>query len=155
VEVICPTGDRFPYTHLDLNLEDGRRSHFRRVSEGTGYADAVYRHEETSSEFYGAQIEWNGNGWTLTFRDGRRITFPEAYNAKNCAQGAPTEISSADNHRIELRRDSQSNLQQIISPSGRTITMRYDGDRVIYLTDDAGNIRSQRKRHCIAAKYVS
>jgi hypothetical protein len=41
---ICPTGDRFPYTHLDVNLEDGRQIHFGRVSAGTGYADAAHDH---------------------------------------------------------------------------------------------------------------
>src|SRR5690348_3941170 len=34
---ICPTGTRFPYTYVDLNLEDGRQIHFSRISKGTGY----------------------------------------------------------------------------------------------------------------------
>ncbi len=138
---ICPTGRRFPYEYMDLNLEDGRQIHFRRVSEGTGYADAIFRHEETTSEFYGAQIAWNGNGWTLNFQDGRRILFPEAYHAKNCAQGAPTEISDAEAHRIELRRDDLRNLERVTSPSGHTITFKYDGDRIIQATDDTGRVR--------------
>jgi len=79
---ICPTRTRFPYI-LDLNLEDGRQIHFPRISSGTGYADAVYRHDETLSEFYGAQIAWNGDGWTLDFVDHRKFIFPEAYNAKS------------------------------------------------------------------------
>ena len=54
---ICPTGTRFPYTYMDLNLEDGRQIHFRRISQGTGYADAVFEHDETSSEFYGAFVK--------------------------------------------------------------------------------------------------
>ena len=52
---ICPTGTRFPYTYMDLNLEDGRQIHFGRISKGTGYADAVFRRAETSSEFHGAR----------------------------------------------------------------------------------------------------
>ena len=48
---ICPTMTRFPYTYADLNLEDGRQIHFRRISKGTGFADAVFRHDETASEF--------------------------------------------------------------------------------------------------------
>ena len=57
---IWPTGSRFPYTYIDLNLEEGRQMHFRRVSKGSGYADAVFRHEETSSEFYRSThcVEW-------------------------------------------------------------------------------------------------
>jgi Cytochrome oxidase complex assembly protein 1/Domain of unknown function (DUF6531) len=66
---VCPTGTRNPYTYLDLNLEDGRQIRFPRISKGTSYADAVYRHNETASEFYGAQIAWNGNGWNLDFKD--------------------------------------------------------------------------------------
>lgn len=139
---ICPTGTRFPYTYMDLNLEDDRQIHFRRISKGTGYADAVYRHDETSSEFYGAQIAWNGNGWTLDFRDSRRFLFPEAYNAKTYAQGAAFEMQEADGHRTELRRNKRRNLEQLMSSSGRTITFKYDAsDRIIEAADDTGNAR--------------
>jgi len=139
---ICPTGTRFPYTYMDLNLEDGRQIHFPRISKGTGYADAVFRHGQTSSEFYGAQIAWNGDGWTLKLRDGRRWLFPEAYYSKTFAQGAAFEMQAADGHRIQLKRDKQRKLEQLISPSGHTITFEYDGaDRIIEATDDAGNVR--------------
>jgi YD repeat-containing protein len=138
----CPTGTRFPYTYMDLNLEDARQIHFRRISKGTGYADAVFRHDGTSSEFYGAQIAWNGNGWTLDFRDGRRFLFPEAYNSKTFAQGAPFEMRDADGHRIQLKRDKQRKLERLVSPSGHTINFKYDGtDRIIEATDDASNVR--------------
>jgi YD repeat-containing protein len=139
---ICPTGTRFPYTYMDLNLEDGRPIHFRKISKGTGYADSVFRHDETSSEFYGAQIAWNGNGWTLDFRDGWHFLFPEAYYAKNYAQGAPYEMRDANGHRLQLKRDKERNLEQLISPSGRTITFTYDGaGRIVEATDDAGSVR--------------
>jgi YD repeat-containing protein len=139
---ICPTGSRFPYTYMDLNLEDGRQIHFLRVSKGTSYEDAVFRHSETSSEFYGAQVAWNGNGWTLTFRDHGQVVFPESYYAKNCAQGAPIEIRDGGGHGIQLQRDKSRNLQQLISPSGRTITFKYDDlDRIIEADDSVGNIR--------------
>jgi YD repeat-containing protein len=139
---VCPTGTRFPYTYMDLNLEDGRQIHFPRISKGTGYADAVFRHGQTSSEFYGAQIAWNGDGWTLNFRDGRHWLFPEAYYSKTFAQGAPFEMQAADGHRIQLKRDRQRKLKQLISLSGHTITFEYDGaDRIIEATDDAGNVR--------------
>jgi YD repeat-containing protein len=139
---ICPTGSRFPYTHMDLNLEDGRQVRFRRISKGTGYADAVFRHDGTSSEFYGAQVAWNGNGWTLKFRDGRQIIFPDSYYAKNCAQGAPVEIRDESGHSIQLKRNAVRNLQQLISPSGHTISFTYDNlDRIVEADDDAGHIR--------------
>jgi YD repeat-containing protein len=139
---VCPTGSRFPYGYMDLNLEDGRQIHFLRVSKGTGYEDAVFRHSETSSEFYGAQVAWNGNGWTLTFRDRGQVVFPDSYYAKNCAQGAPFEIRDGEGHRVQLQRDKSRNLQQLISPSGRRISFKYDDlDRIIEADDGAGNIR--------------
>jgi YD repeat-containing protein len=139
---ICPTGTRNPYTYMDLNLEGDRWVHLRRISKGTGYADAVFRHEETSSEFYGAQVAWNGNGWTLDFRDGRTFLFPEAYAATNGAQGAPTEMANADGHRIQLKRNKVRNLEELLSPGGHTITFKYDSaDRIAEADDDAGHIR--------------
>jgi YD repeat-containing protein len=139
---VCPTGTRFPYTYMDLNLEDGRQIHFRRVSKGTGFADAVFRHEQTSSEFYGAQIAWNGNGWTLSFHDGRQFLFPDAYHGKNFAQGAPYEMQAIGRRRILLKRDEKRNLQQLMSPSGYTITLKYDGsDRIIEARDYEGHVR--------------
>ena len=127
---------------MNLNLEDDWRIYFPRISKGTGFKDAVYRHDQTSSEFYGAQVAWNGNGWVLTFRDGRRVLFPESYYGKTYAQGAPIEMQDANGHRIQLKRDWGRNLEKLISPSGRTITFKYDDvKRIIEATDDAGNIR--------------
>ena len=139
---ICPTGDHFPYTYTDLNLEDGSAVHMARISKGTGYADAVFRHDRTSSEFFGAQTAWNGNGWTLTFRDGRRFYFPDSYNATSCAQGAPTLMEDGKGNHVELKRDQKRNLQELISPSGHTIVFKYDSsDRIVEARDDAGNVR--------------
>jgi YD repeat-containing protein len=139
---ICPTGTRWPYTYTDLNLEDFYQVHMRRISKGTGYADAVFRHEETSSEFYGAQVAWNGNGWTLDFRDGRKFYFPEAYAAKNYAQGAATEMVDAQGHRIDLKRSKVRNLDELRSPGGHSIRFQYDqADRIVEAADDAGHVR--------------
>lgn len=139
---ICPTGTRRPYTHMDLNLEDFYQVHMVRISQGTGYADAVFRHEESSSEFYGAQTGWNGNGWTLKFQDGRRFYFPEAYQAKTYAQGAATEMDDASGHRIQLKRSQSRNLEELVSPGGHTIKFKYDlADRIVETADDAGNVR--------------
>ncbi len=139
---ICPTGTRFPYTYMDLVLDDSRKIHFARVSKGTGYADAVFRHADTSSEFYAAQITWNGDGWTLEFRDGRRVLFPEAYNGKTFAQGAPVEMQDGKGHRIRFKRDKERRLEQLSEPPGHTISFKYDeADRIVEAMDDAGNTR--------------
>jgi YD repeat-containing protein len=100
----------------------------------------VFRHDESSSEFYGARIAWNG--WTLDFRDVAQFLFPEAYNAKTHAPGAPFEMKDAAGRRIRLKRDERRNLEQLISSSGRTIRFKYDGsDRIVEAADDNGNIR--------------
>ncbi len=139
---IAPTGSRNPYTFLLLNLEDGNTIHYSRISMGTGYADAIYRHDETSSEFYGSQVAWNGDGWTLRFTNGAEILFPESYNAKNLAQGAPVEMRDGQGHRIQLIRDSERNLTELISPSGYRLTFKYDGSaRIIEARDTSGNAR--------------
>jgi len=140
---ICPTGTRFPYTYMDLNLEDGRQMYFPRISKGTGYADAVFRHGNTASEFYGAQIAWNGDGWTLNFSDHRQIIFPEAYYSKNYAQGAAWEMRDGQGHSIHLKRDAARNLQELVSPSGHVIRFKYDGAaRITEAEDDTGNTRT-------------
>jgi Domain of unknown function (DUF6531) len=139
---ISPTGPRFPYSSIDMNLEDNREVHFDRISKGTGYADAVHEHHATSSEFYGARIWWNGNGWTLHFLDGRVDVFPEAYWAQSYAQGAATEMQDAAGHRIVLQRDRHRNLERLVSPSGHAINFTYDlSDQIIEAWDDVGNFR--------------
>jgi YD repeat-containing protein len=139
---VAPTGTRRPYTYQDFNLEDGYQVHMPRISKGTDYADAVFRHGDTSSEFFGAQDSWNGDGWTLAFRDGRKMYFPEAYNAGSLAQCAATQIVDAQSHRIQLKRDNKRNLNELISPGGHKIEFQYDvADRIIEAEDDAGEIR--------------
>ena len=138
----CPTGTRNPYTYMDLTLGDFQYVHMLRISKGTGYADAVFRHSDTSSDFYAAQVRWNGDGWTLSMRDGSRVYFPESYNAKNCAQGAPTRIVDGAGHKIELKRDKVRNLEELVSSTGHWIKFKYDrSDRIIEAEDDAGNVR--------------
>jgi len=139
---ICPTGTRFPYTYMTLNLEDNRGIYLPRISKGTRYEDAVFRNGNAGSEFYDARISWNGNGWTMNFRDGWQFLFPEAYYSKSYAQGAPTEMRDEHGNRIQLKRDRVRNLQQLISPSGRTITFKYDpSNRIVEAEDNTGHIR--------------
>ena len=151
---ICPMGTRNPYTFMDVCLEDGNPVHFDRISKGTGYADAVYEHTATSSEFYKSRFWWNGSGWTLRFADASMFLFPESYNGKSFAQGAPFEMRNATGDRIRLKRDEERNLRSLISPSGRKIDFQYDaasriteasddqGNRVVYSYDPAGRLLS-------------
>lgn len=137
---IAPLGSRNPYTYQMIALEDGDFIYFDRISKGTGYADAVFQHTETSTRFYKAVTSWNGNGWTTKLADGSEIHFPESYNAKNLAQGAAMEILDARGNRLALHRDGQRNLQEIATPHGHTIKFTYDDlSRITKVEDDKAN----------------
>lgn len=137
---IAPLGSRNPYTFQMIVLEDGDFLYFDRISKGTGYADAVFQHTETSTRFYKATTSWNGNGWTTRLADGSETRFPESYNGKNMAQGAPTEMIDAKGNRLELQRDPQRNLQEIRTPHGHWIRFGYDDQsRIKRAEDDAGH----------------
>ena len=137
---IAPIGSRDPYTFQMIVLEDGDFLYFDRISKGSGYTNAVYRHAETSTGFYKALHRWNGSGWTTQLTDGSEILFPESYNAKNLAQGAPIEMRNAKGDRLELHRDGSRNLEQITTPHGHWIRFRYDGlSRITQAEDDAGH----------------
>lgn len=136
---IAPLGTRNPYTEVEVVLSDGNFLHYSRISKGTGYADAVYAHAETSSSFFRSTIGWNGAGWTLTKADGSIIHFPESYSAKTLAQGAATDMIDPLGNTIELRRDTRRNLTEIHTPHGRYIRLKYDdGDRIVHAEDDRG-----------------
>jgi YD repeat-containing protein len=136
---IAPLGSRNPYTYQMLALEDGDLLYFDRISKGTGYADAVFQHTETSTRFYKATTSWNGNGWTTKLADGSEIRFPESYNAKNLAQGASTEMRDATGNKLELQRDPQRNLREILTPHGHWIKLAYDDEaRITHAEDDSG-----------------
>ncbi len=132
-------GTRFPYTYMTSVLEDGDYLFFPRVSKGTGYADAIYQHTETSTSFYKAVITWNGNGWTLFREDGSVILFPESYSSTNAAQGAPYAIRNSGGDTLSLIRVRNRNLKEIQTPHKHWIRFKYDGQsRIIRAEDDQG-----------------
>jgi len=136
---VAPLGTRNPYTEMSLALEDGDFLHFNRISQGTSYADAVYLHTDTSTRFYKATIAWNGDGWTLKLTDGSEMRFPEAYLSKNMAQGAAIEMRDAGGSKLQLLRDPDRNLKEILTPHGRWIKFVYDDQaRITRAEDDSG-----------------
>lgn len=140
---VFPVGSRFPYTYLDLNLEDGESVHFDRISRGTGYTDAIYEHRATSSkEFFGARIRWNVDWWDLSLPDGSTLVFPEAYTARTYSQGAVTEIRRASGQRIKVSRSYNGNIKNVTSSSGHRIDFTYDNSgRIVEVRDDLGGDR--------------
>jgi len=137
---IAPIGTRNPYTYQTIVLEDADFLYFDRISKGTGYADSVFQHTETSTRFYKATTRWEGHGWTMKLADGSEILFPESYNARNLAQGAPYEIHDSKGNVLKLDRDPQRNLKQITTPHGHWIRFTYDNSaRITRAEDDAGH----------------
>src|SRR5437764_7626440 len=137
---IVPVGTRNPYTYQMILLEDGDFLYFDRISKGTGYADAVFRHTETSTRFYKATHQWSGAvGWKTTLADGSEIHFPESYSATNMAQGAPFEMIDSKGNKLELHRDRLRNLQEIVTPHGQRIKFTYDHSRIVRAEADKGH----------------
>ena len=137
---IAPLGSRFPYTFQMIVLEDGDFLYFDRISKGTSYSDAVYRHTETTTNFYKALQQWNGYGWTTKLADGSQIIFPMSDTAINMAQGAPIEMRDPQGNRLILQRDKAHNLQQITTPHGRFLKFAYDDWwRIVRAEDDKGD----------------
>jgi YD repeat-containing protein len=141
---ICPLGGYEPHLYGEDNimLEDGIDVPFRRVSPGTGYADAVFRHEETPSDFYWSQINWNGNGWTLRLRDLTQVFFPDSYHGKSTWFGAPVEMRDGLGHSIQFQRAPSRTLTRLTGPTGHGVSFQYDpSGRISSAKDDFGNAR--------------
>lgn len=134
-----PVGSRQPYTYIDVITGDGSSIHFNRISQGTGYADAVYEHTETASPFFRSRVQWNGNGWDLRLAEGGVFVFPESYAAKRSTEAALIGIRDAGQRAVIFDRDRRRNLRKLTSPTGRTISFEYDAaDRIKVATDDRG-----------------
>ncbi len=137
---IAPLGSRNPYTYNLIALEDGDFLFFDRVSEGGGFADAIFQHTETSTKFYKAVTAWNEGGWTTWLADGSTLLFPEAYLATNMAQGAPTEMRDAQGNSLKLLRNQQRNLLELRTPHGHFMKFKYDEQsRIVRAQDDQEN----------------
>lgn len=137
---IFPYGSRHPYTYMNLLLPDGEHVYYQRISDGMGYADAVYQHRGMPhTVFEKSRISWNRNHWDLKFSDGTLYQFPESYFAKRGAQGALIGMHNATGEEIRIIRDAEKNLIKIISPHGHWIKFSYDAqNRITNAEDDAG-----------------
>lgn len=139
----CPTPIPGCYTYADLVLADGGKVHFVRTSSGFGFVNAVFTHTATQSEWYAAEIRWNGNGWDLNRRDGMRYVFPISDSATVPQQAALTRIMDRFQNRIDIFRGTMGRVESIDGSDGRRITFTYDtSNRVKTAADNAGNVVS-------------
>jgi YD repeat-containing protein len=131
-------GDKWPFTWIDVVLEHGGRSHFRRSNWGFGYWDARYTNRDANpSEFGGSTIKWAWPGWklergstTYLFADGR---------ANRPEQAALLSIQRYDGSRLTLDRDRAGNLLVARSSARSELAFKYDPEnRVIEINQKDG-----------------
>ena len=132
-------GDKWPFTWMDLVLEHGGRSHFRRSNWGFGYWDARYSNRDAvASEFTGSTIQWDWPGWKLR-KGGLTYHFPDSDRAIRPEQSALTSIESYNGTRLTLDRDPAGNLMLARSPGGHDLRFKYDPqNRIIEVDERAG-----------------
>jgi YD repeat-containing protein len=134
---LFPVGSRQPYTYIEIITCDGNSLRYERISKGTGYADAVYEHRATATNFLGSRISWNGNGWDLKLRDDSLYLFPESYYAKKPVDGALIELRDAKGRTVKMERGERRTLKRITSPDRRSITFEHDSaDRIFQAEAD-------------------
>jgi RHS repeat-associated protein len=150
------------YQEVDLILPDGGRVHFVRTSPGTGWADAVFVHQETATtsatptRFYKSRMVWNGDGWDLTLKDGTVYVLGEnaplqairdRYGntvriAHTSGQGGNvTQVTSPNGRWISFTYDTSSRVTQAKDNIGRTVTYTYDANgNLSTVTDPENNV---------------
>jgi len=133
------SGDRSPYTYMDVDVPGDLRFHYNRVSPGTAFSDSVCEHTATLTRFYHSQVAWNGNGWNLSFGDGSTYVFPEAANATTLEQGALVGVADGNGNLIGVERNWSGKVVKIESKDGRWIRLDYDYDRISRARDSAGD----------------
>jgi YD repeat-containing protein len=123
---IFPVGNRWPFTWIDLILEDGGRLHYSRMNWGAAYWDAEYRVQSTISDFYSSSLRWKWPGWQLQRHDGRTYIFPDGDRAQRPEQAALVELSDRDGNTLHLDRVQSGNLASVDANDGRWIHLQYD-----------------------------
>jgi YD repeat-containing protein len=123
------------YQECDLVLADGRRVHYKRISAGTGYSEAVYRSENLPGEFFGSEITWDPYrpGWNLKLTDGTTYIFGEVAPLQGIRNAAGEEL------RLVREHGQSGNITKITSPHGHWVKFTYDGYNRITGITDSGN----------------
>jgi YD repeat-containing protein len=152
------------YTEVDLNLIDGGRVHFARISPGTLYTGCVMEAQSTSPEFFGATLAWNGEGWNLTLRNGMVLVYGENaplqeirdshgntvriirmyQNAYGNYDGPITQVISPNGYWMAFTWDSYDNpsvITKVTDNAGRSVSYAYDSNGNLHtVTDPDGHV---------------
>ena len=135
-------GDAERFSYLDLILETGTRIHYRRTSPGTSWADGIFVHDTSFSEYNHSRISWQDGSWLLEMADGRSFRHPDC----DPHTKLPCTVSGYhDKEGRELRMtfDEEHRLAQIETPSHKKLSIKYDmANRVAGLNDLDGHRRT-------------
>jgi YD repeat-containing protein len=138
---IWPIGDQWPFSWIDLILEDGGRLHYRRANWGASYWDAIYGVEYTITDFYDSALSWNGKGWTLSRQDGRTYLFPDGSLIQRAEQGALVGVTDRSGDFLKFQRERSGDLTRVSSNSGPWLQLQYDSQhRITSAEDDSGRV---------------
>ncbi|MFI5533239.1 RHS repeat-associated core domain-containing protein [Kitasatospora sp. NPDC051853] len=135
----------YRYLEVDLIQPDGSRIHFRRITPGEKtYEDALFLADPTPTEYSGATMGWNGNGWDVKLRDGTTYVLGDEapLQAIRDKFGNTTTITRApapadSDGKVRLRGP----VTQVTSPNGKWIKFDYDTatpPRIIKAEDNLG-----------------
>jgi YD repeat-containing protein len=137
---IFPVGNQWPFTWIDLILEDGGRFHYRRMNWGASYWDAAYRVQRTISDFYDSTLAWNWPGWKLDRQDGLAYYFPDGNHVQRPEQAALIGIRDSQGNALKVKRERSGNIASASSSSGQWIRFQYDPqNRITVAHDDEGH----------------
>ncbi|GAA2808641.1 hypothetical protein GCM10010505_38540 [Kitasatospora aburaviensis] len=120
----------YRYLEVDLVQPDGSKVHFRRITPGEKtYEDALFLADPTPTEFSGATMGWNGNGWDVKLRNGTTYVLGDEapLQAIRDKFGNTTTITRApapadSDGKVRLRGP----VTQVTSPNGKWIKFSYD-----------------------------
>lgn len=135
---IVPVGDRWPFTWIDLILEDGGRVHFKRSNWGFGYWDAVYTQSDNEGgEFSASTIRWDWPGYKLVDSRGKTYYFPDG-SVQRPEQATLVGIRDRQGNALGLERNPAGNLIHAASSTGGRLNFQYDSQNRITRVQDAG-----------------
>ncbi|WP_229771373.1 RHS repeat-associated core domain-containing protein [Burkholderia pseudomallei] len=127
-------------TSMSVVLPCGEGITYNQISGGDTWplTGALWEHTGTKSAFYGSTIQFLldntplGAHWLLTMKDGTQYAF---------TRHVPNSLSWVqDRYGNQIQFSYNGGLvQQMMSPSGRSITFNYDGsNRITSATDNSG-----------------
>ena len=114
-------GEQFQWTALILAR--GTRINFKRVTPGATLLNARFEHDETATEWNGAELSWTQLHWTLKKRDGSVLVFRGCGRESLCSILKSTD---AQGRTIHYRRNAAGRLLKMEAAKDRWIALEYD-----------------------------